>query len=275
LAVTSPTRTYALRRVLAAGDVADVYLARDWNNSRVDSGQEFVLKVSRVPEGLTLLDNEQTVLADLLAAAGDTTYRDYLPALAESFPARDRFSKRVNVFRHEPGLFTLEQVHAKHPGLDGSHLAWIFKRLLTILGFSHRQGIVHGAVLPCHVLLHTANHGLRLVGWGQSVPTGEQVRVVVDRYRDWYPPEILDKQPVSPGTDLFLAARCLIYLADGDPVRDRMPEAVPVPLRRFIKSCLLEGLRMRPADAWQLQDEFDDLLQHLYGSPKFHPLTMT
>jgi serine/threonine protein kinase len=273
--VTSPTRTYVLHRLLAAGDVADVHLAPIWTDSRVEEGPEYLVKVSRVPEALALLDNEQTVLTDLLDAAGDTTYREYLPVLAEAFPAQDKFPKWVNVFRYEPGFFTLEQIHARHPSLDGEHLAWIFKRLLTVLGFSHRQGIVHGAVLPCHVLLSPANHGLRLVGWGQSVQTGGQVRVLVARCRDWYPPEVLNKQPVSPGTDLFLAARCLIYLAGGDPVRDRMPEAVPAPMRRFVKSCLLEGLRMRPDDAWQLQDEFDELLRHLYGPPKFQPLTMT
>ena len=32
---------------------------------------------------------------------------------------------------------------------------------------------------------------------------------------------------------------------------------------------------MRPDDAWELLDEFDELLRQLYGPPKFHELTMT
>ena len=78
-----------------------------------------------------------------------------------------------------------------------------------------------------------------------------------------------------PPTDLFLAARCLIYLAGGDPVRDRMPDTVPVPMQRFLQSCLLEGTRMRPDDAWALMEDFDELLHALYGPPKFHELTLT
>jgi hypothetical protein len=54
-----------------------------------------------------------------------------------------------------------------------------------------------------------------------------------------------------------------------------MPDAVPAPMRRFLETCLLEGAKMRPRDAWELLDEFDELLRQLYGPPKFHDLTMT
>ncbi len=57
-------------------------------------------------------------------------------------------------------------------------------------------------------------------------------------------------------------------------MRDRMPEAVPAPLQRFLQTCLLESARMRPDDAWKLTDELDELLGRLYGPPKFHALTM-
>jgi len=257
------------------GDVADIYLASGRTEPKNATESSYVLKVARIPEGHILLLNERRALIHLLTAAGDSTYRKYLPLLAESFPALDRFPKRVNVFQYESGFYTLEQVHEKHPALDGRHLSWIFKRLLTVLGFSHGQGRVHGAVLPCHVLLHAGNHGVQLVGWGQSVEMGRQITSISTRYKDWYPAEVLKKQPTSPATDLFLAARCLIYLAGGDPVSDRMPETVPVPMQRFLKSCLLEGPRMRPNDAWKLQDEFDEMLRQLYGPPKFHELTMT
>jgi hypothetical protein len=231
--------------------------------------------VSRTPEGDALLDRERQVLTRLLGEAGDTTYRRYLPALRESFTAAGGSGRRVNAFSHEEGLYTLEQVRDRHPALDGRHLAWIFKRLLTVLGFCHRHGTLHGAVLPCHALIHAANHGLVLVGWGQSVEAGRPVRTLAPRYRDWYPPEVLRRRPASASADLFLAARCVVYLAGGDPVRNRVPEAVPAPMRQFLAGCLPEGPRMRPDDAWGLLEEFDELLYRLYGPPKFHTLTMT
>src|SRR5262249_1412891 len=156
--------------------------------------------------GQSHLEIERKTLTKLLAAAGDTTYRKYLPALADSFPTADRSGRRVNVFRWEPGVYTLEQAHDQHPALDGRHLAWIFKRILTVLGFSHRQNRIHGAVLPCHALIHAAGHGLQLVGWGQSVTAGQRIRSVPARYRDWYPAEVQHQRPAGPATDLFLAA---------------------------------------------------------------------
>src|SRR5262249_15608964 len=160
----------------------------------------------------------------------------YLPTLEESVAVGGWLGRRINVLRYDTGFHTLEQVHAQHPALDGVHIAWIFNRLLTVLGFCHRQKIIHGAVLPCHVLIDAPSHGLRLVGWGQSVAPGRPIVAVPARYWDWYPPEVHKKQPVGPATDLFLAARCIVYLAGGDPVTNWMPETVPLPLRRFLST---------------------------------------
>jgi serine/threonine protein kinase len=231
--------------------------------------------VARGPQGNARLDAERHALTTLLRAAGTTTYRHYLPAVADSFSATGRGLRRINVFRAEPGFHTLEQIHEQHPALDGRHLAWIFKRMLTVLGFCHRRGFIHGAVLPCHTLIHTPGHGLKLVGWGQTVGVGRRVRDMPARYRDWYPPEVHDRRPAGPATDLFLAARCLVYLAGSDPLSGRMPDTLPAPMRQFVGTCLLESAAMRPDDAWAVAEDFGDLLQSVYGPPKFHELTLT
>jgi hypothetical protein len=264
--------TYTLRGLLAAGDVADVHLASAGDDPA--KGPGYLLKTSRRSEGRVLLDNERQVLIDLLRAARETTYRNYLPPLVESFTTKDRPERRTNVFLHEDGWWTLEQVHLQHPTLDGRHLAWIFKRLLTVLGFVHSQHVVHASVLPCHVLIHAAGHGLRLVGWGQSVRSGRRVKCFCERYRGWYPPEVHRNEPAGPAADVFLAARCMRYLAGGDPLDERWPEAVPAAMRRFLDTCLLEGPRMRPG-AWEALEDFDKMLGRLYGRPRFHPLIMT
>jgi hypothetical protein len=266
---------YTPLRPLASGDAADIHLATAAGESGTGAETLHLLKVARAPEGNARLDVERKALTTLLAAAGPTTYRNYLPALADSFSTAGRPPQRINVFRWEPGFHTLEQVHEQHPALDGRHLAWIFNRLLTVLGFCHRRNIIHGAVLPCHALIDAAGHGLRLVGWGRSVAVGERIGTVPGRYRDWYPAEVQHRRPASPATDLFLAARCLVYLAGGDPVTNRMPEAVPLPMRRFLATCLLHSASMRPDDAWALMEDFDALLYALYGPPRFHELTLT
>jgi hypothetical protein len=266
---------YGPLRLLAAGDAADVHLATAADEPRAAAETLYLLKVARAPEGNAHLDAERQTLVALSAAAGDTTYRCYLPALVDWFSTAGPAPRRINVFRWEPRLHTLEQVHEQHPALDGRHLAWIFKRFLTVLGFCHRRGVLHGAVLPCHALIHAPGHGLRLVGWGGSVAVRRPIRAVPARYRDWYPAEVQRRRPAGPATDLFLAARCLVYLAGGDPLTNHMPDTVPPPLRRFFKACLLESPSMRPGDAWALMEDFDELLFALYGPPTFHELTLT
>jgi hypothetical protein len=265
---------YTPLRLLASGDVADIHLATTAGESHTAAETLYLLKVARAAGGNAHLDIERKTLKALLAVAGHTTYRNYLPALVDSFLTTGRFAQRINVFRYAPGFHTFEQVHEHHPALDGRHLAWIFKRLLTVLGFCHCHNIVHGAALPCHALIHAAGHGLQLVGWGRRALVGRRISTVPARYRDWYPAEVQHHRPARPATDLFLAARCLVYLAGGDPVTNRMPEAVPSPMRQFLKTCLPESASMRPDDAWALMEDFDELLHRLYGTPKFHELTL-
>lgn len=266
---------YTTLQFLASGDVSDLHLATTSRASPSVTEALYLLKTACAAEGNAHLDIERRTLRRLLEVAGNTTYRNYLPALVDSFSATGQLPQRINVFRWEPGYHTLEQVHEQHPALDGRHLAWIFKRLLTVLGFSHRQEIIHGAVLPCHALIHAAGHGLKLVGWGHSVAVGQPITHVPARYQDWYPVEVHHQGRTGPATDLFLAARCLVYLAGGDPVTNWMPEAVPAPMRRFLGTCLLESAAMRPDDAWGLLEDFDKLLHALYGPPMFRELTMT
>ena len=144
LTIHGPTRTYTLWRKIAAGDVADVHFATTITDATSGAEAYHVLKVARTSDAGPLLENERRTLTHLLENAGDSSYRQYLPVLTESFRTDDRPTKRVNVFQHELGLYTFEQVHERHPQLDGRHLAWIFNRLLMILCYCHRQKTIHG-----------------------------------------------------------------------------------------------------------------------------------
>ncbi len=63
---------YTMLNRIAVGDVSDVWIAEA-------DGKNYIVKVSRVPEGAAMLDHERTVVADLLTKAKDTTYRRYFP----------------------------------------------------------------------------------------------------------------------------------------------------------------------------------------------------
>jgi DnaJ-like protein len=276
ITIQSKKRVYTLLKILKVGDVADIHLAQSAGPIPDDTDlHNYLLKISRVKGGDKLLETERKTLAEILTRAGDTTYRKYFPTLVESFPAQDKIQKRVNVFTYEPhGFYTGEELHEKLPALEDMHLGWMFKRVLTAIGFAHRQGFIHAAVLPSHLRFQTKNHGAQLISWGHSVETGGAVRTISAKYKDWYPPEVINKEPATPGTDIYLAAKTMLYLAGVDPNKPLKIDAkqIPIPMQRFFQSCLLPGAKMRPDDAWALHDEFDELLKTLYGKPRFHHL---
>jgi serine/threonine protein kinase len=258
--VKSPKRTYELGELLAVGDVADVYAA---TSEATDA--TYVVKVSRVPGTAAMLENEKTALHKIHAAAGDTVYRLNFPLLLESFLAG---SRRVNVFADissENSVYSLEQLLTKYPGgLPGEHLVWIGKKLLTALGFAHLQKLVHGAVVPSHVLIQPETHMVILAGWGQSVERGQKIKSAVAKYGSFYPAEVLAKKPATAETDIFMAARCLEHLSGSF--------AIPPALRNSLRACLLERQSMRPGDAWVVNDDLAAAAERVYGPPKFVPL---
>jgi serine/threonine protein kinase len=185
-------------------------------------------------------------------------------------------SRQINAFKWREGLCSGEQVRDRHHrGLDGRHLGWMFNRMLEALGFVHRQGFVHGAVLPPHVLFHAESHGMLLIGWIHAEKANTALKIAPERFRDWYPPECRKKHPATPSVDIYLAAKTVIYLAGGDPVLNRFPDHVPPAIERFVKSCLLESPSMRCQDAWEVRHDFGQVLEGLYGPPAFHPLELS
>jgi hypothetical protein len=267
--IASPRQAYTVLQRIAEGDVADIYTA-------VADSTHYVLKICRANGGDSLLVAEYRCLQSLAKLSGDRRYRQYIPNPVESFVATGEFSGRqVNVFTFREGFHTLKAISDRYPsGLDARHLAWLFKRLLVVAGFARQGGIVHGAILPPHVLVHAENHGIQLVDWIGAVKPGHRLRIVPTRYRDWYPPEVLNREPATSATDIYLAAKCLVYAAGGDPVTEQWPDSVPSEMRQFVSTCLYSSPRMRPQDAWQLHEEFDELLRRLFGPPKYHPLVM-
>jgi hypothetical protein len=264
-AIDSPTRTYHLLSEQAGGDVCDVTLA-------TSGGTTYVLKVPRHAGASDLVVKERDVLTALANHGCPANYRRYLPELSESF----RWGlRRVNSFAYREGLYTAEEIRLSHPqGVDGRHLGWMFNRTLEVLGYVHQRGWLHGAVLPPHLLFDTANHGLVLVDWIHAQQIAEPLAMVPERFKPWYPPECFRREGATEATDIYLAARSMIFLAGGDPLAAALPPHIPEEMAEFFRQCLHVLPRARPQDAWRLRDHFAELLERLYGPPQFHVLAM-
>ncbi|UGQ13290.1 molecular chaperone DnaJ [Yinghuangia sp. ASG 101] len=275
--ITTRKRAYSVGVERARGDIAALYKVTyaDKDGSEVRA----LLKMPRSVADNDLMAREATALARI-AREGDRKYAAYVPALIESFRHRDADNgneRRANVIERVRGFASLAEVRDAYPdGLDARDVAWMWRRLLVALGYAHRAGVVHGAVVPDHVLIHPQKHGLVLVDWcyatvmergpdGRYRAGAEHVPAMLDRHAAMYPPEVPGKQPPDQSADIFMATHCMTYLLNAD---------APRPLLRFARGCTLPAPQRRPHDAWQLLGELDELLGRLYGPRRFRPFTM-
>ena len=270
--VTTARHRYTLGPTLATGDIAVLRTARcEPRPAHTGPALDAVLKIPRAAADNDLMEREAEALARL-TSHGDRRHHAYAPTLLGSFrhheaadPAAE--PRRVNALVRLDGFHPLTDVHQAYPdGLDPRDAAWIWRRLLVALGYAHRAGVRHGAVLPEHVLVHPAQHGLVLLDWCYS-GTGGYVPApaLVERHRDWYPPEVTARRPVTEATDIHLASRCVEHL---------MGEQAPKALRAFIAGCPLPAEARRPHDAWKLLAELDELLERLFGPRTFRPFRL-
>jgi hypothetical protein len=244
--------------LVARGDVANLYGTR-----------QGLLKIARDSADNDLMRREAaalTRLRDQVAAP----LRAYFPELVEAQRRQDPRSgvqRRANVIGQLAGFRSLAEVRAVFPrGVDPRDAAWMWRRLLVAVGAAHRAGLIHGAVLPEHVMIHPGQHGLVLVDWCYSCPAPDgQVRALVKRYLSWYPPELRTGHAAGPDVDIWLATRCMTEL-----IGSRMP----APMAAFARGCLLASPRRRPQDAWRLLAELDELLERLYGPRTFRPFAI-
>jgi len=244
--------------LVARGDIANLY--------RVRTG---LLKLARDPADNDLMRQEAAALTQLHAGV-EPRLRAYFPALVQARRRQDPASgvqRCANVIGWQPGFVSLAEVRtAFGAGVDPRDAAWMWRRLLVAIGAAHRAGVIHGAVLPEHVLIEAAEHGLVVIDWCYSVPApAGRLAAVPGRYLAWYPPEVLAGQAAGPDLDIWLATRCMTELIGA---------ALPRPLASFAAGCTLASPRRRPDDGWQLLAEFDQVLERLYGPRRFRPFAM-
>jgi len=247
---------WSIKEPLIKGDLCDLY--------RVESSKhpEAVMKIVRRADDSDLLEAEAAALKKITAFKHEEAakFQHYFPVLLESFLASRR---RANILTPADGL-TLSEIHGAFSGKLGfRHVVWMMNRLLSALGYAHCMGLVHGGVLPSHLLYQIEDHHMVLVDWCYCRKISEPIRAVVTAHKESYPPEVIRKKPATPATDIYMAAQCMLALAD-----------IPKRFRPVFDWCLAPSPSSRPQHAWDLQERWATLAEEEYGPPRFVPLTI-
>lgn len=270
---------------LAEGDLCDLYhctfdeaapaakvkAKNRWERLMGDSEPkqtEGVIKIARSVNDNDLVLNEGRVLAFLYPP--DKTGTKFYRYLTRPYGSSKLESRNLNAMAFAKGYLSFEDILKACPeGIDYRDLAWMLKRLLAAIGFAHYRGLVHGALLPPHVLVHPVKHGAKVIDWSYAVGAAghKSIKAYSADWRAYYPPEVFAKQFPGPGTDLYMVAKCVVALLGGNVINDELPDTVPGEIQAFLAKLLHDKPSMRPDNAWELHDEFDGILGKLVGKP--------
>ncbi len=271
-------RVYRVLDRIGVGSRCLVYRCKVGGNR---SDAEGTIKIARDPASNAAVAREAEVLRHLHSADAAGQFTPFVQTVLASFGyvgTRGEPPRHANVLRMDPAVhspaddfYTLAEVRSAYPdGLDARDMAWVWRRVLTVLGFAHGCGVAHGAVLPVHLLIDPVDHKLVLIDWCAATlphrPTVEARAAMPGGYWPWGAAESF---PSAAG-DLRLAARCMAELVGGDVAADRFPPACDPAVARHLSRVFNST---RP-DAWRLRDEFDQLIEAAWGPRQFRPLTM-
>lgn len=257
---------YELNEQIAKGDSCNVYSATYSNpKASIEVPQHAILKIARSPRDNDLMGNEARAIKQILSDVDSYDHaQPYLPRYMESFTVGSGTRRRGNSFQCVEGLVTMSQVRSVYQrGVHPKDMAWMFRRILFVLGFAHANGVVHGAVLPDHILFHPEHHGVVLVDWRAASTDGSKIKALSSVSKGWYPQEVLDGKPAKRDIDFHMASLCMEFVVGGR-------ECLPKPLRAFFKGCRVGAT----PDAWELRSEFDSLIERMWGPRRFRPFSM-
>ena len=260
--ITAKLGTYEVsEKPIFKGDIADFYLTKD---------KKHLLKIGRTQKSKDLFSNEHKVLKAINSEVTlNSKMQHYYHFISNSFAIDGGGSDRsCHVFEYNPELYSLVQVHEKYPDLDPRHWAWMFKRILVSLAWTHKQGYVHGAVLPEHILVNRETHGAKLIGWSHSVKVGEVITSIPGGEKDQYPQSVIDKQPATPEIDLYMVGQLGKWM-----LGNQLQENSNSQIRSYLRAFSLPKAKL-PGGAWDFHVLLDEILQRMYGKPKFVNLEM-
>jgi len=257
--IKSRTNCYTVSRVVATGDLCDIYLATNEKSEKV------VLKIPRSPKNSDLVQNEAEMLRWMReeSPTKDLDVRFHTSRLRETFDLKEGpAKKRVNVFTYKKDYVTLKEVLKAYPkGVSLRAAVWMFNRILGGLSAAYRAGIVHGAVVPSNILICPRTHDGVLIDWCYSVKAGQVIKAVIPEYKSYYPSEVFTKEKASHGIDIFMAANCFSSLLGKAKLHK--------PIENLIRACRL-GRAYRISDPFELYDE----LKAIMGPSKFEEFEM-
>ena len=265
---------YEALAVLAHGDLATIYDGR-----RRSDGARVAIKIAEDSQDNDLIQAEVSALR-LLRSAPSPQLK-HLPVVLDQLHTRD--GRQGTILEYLDGLDLLKVRERLPRGLPVHHVIWLMRRCLSVLGWAHSRGVLHGNLDPAHILCRAVDHNVWVIDWCYAIvnpaQTGQGFRCL---NQDYSPPEVAARKPPLPAADLYSLGKCMFYVLGGDPRHNTLPpdesgdpdQKIPDPLQRFLQFCVLDSPLSRAPDAWEAYRYLERLREELWGPHQFIELTI-
>jgi serine/threonine protein kinase len=245
-ALTSPTfplGPYTVSVPFATGSLADIY--------RVD---EFtVVKLVREARNNDLMDREAKALGQLEPAY-------CFPKLKNRIRVDNRRANVLELPRAEH--LTLSDLAGKIS--DYRHTVWLGNRLWAAVARLAHVGLVHGAIMPEHIVVGPQSHGIVLLDWCYCVEAGNKAVAAPANGMAWLAPETYSaERRLGPQADIYAAGKTLASICP-----------VIKPFKAFFDWVCNPSAATRPRDAWDVLELWKRLAKETFGEPKYIELTV-
>jgi len=261
MSFNSEGKEYKIYSDMIEGDFSNVYFGEMMEGERLE---HICLKVPYDKKDNNLMRNEAAILKDVQHKS--------LPVLLDELTLD---GKRCNVTRTLEKSYDLYEVKEKYPdGLPQEHVAWVFDRLLSVLGFLHTNRVIHGSIEPGNIMITPHNHNGLLIDYMLGIPDANRSGKGYKGMNDYSAPEVKKGVKPYPTSDMYSLGKSMLYLAGGDMETNEFPSSMDTRFADFIKGLLREDVEAREKDAWSAWHRWRALRREVLGEPEFRELRM-
>ncbi len=280
-------RPYLVEGLLGNGDKCDVFRAR----TDSETPELVIVKALACEEDADLFRSEIAV-ARRFQTFDDVSsefFRQFVPDVADAgtvaFP--DGTSAPAVAYRNAHQFdWTVADILREYPkGIHPKDVVWMTNRVCDLLAWIHGKRIVHGAIVPDHLVIKCETHSVRIVDWGYASGIGQPLRAMSVANGVYYPDALRPETRVDVTHDLAMACRVGIALLGGNPATgqtprrvptiDEGPVAIPDPIADLLfRHAMYATSRPAVTTVAAFKAKLKVAAEAAYGPPRYHPFSM-
>lgn len=231
-----------------------------------------VIRLAKTPANNKAIKDSAAILTKMK----DVGTAPVVPDLIDTFNMIVNGKKQEALVFNDPPCgdlpsLTLTKIMQHYPnGVAPEHFVWMMKRMLSAILHAEKAKVLHGAILPCHIVVYHDSHLEKLIGWSHAVEYGKPRKPSIEKFKDYYPDDYAVAKSNST-TDIYMLAKCMIKILGGNIITNDLPPQIPLAIGGFLKSLVVGHSELHASSVFKSVTE---LASQIFGKPKFITLNI-